>query len=222
MEYFDIIRKILNSPEFDRIDGYIYDDGDNEGQEVLQMYDWKDVEALNKELKRRFEELKIDTSEMSLHQETSNDGYVEFATDGNWVFADESFVCDNCGKLFRMETYGYANYYISERYGGIYCEECVEEDPSDYIETLINDPKRANTVLDTNALEDMGFEKIGERYASGWYGRDDRPEEILENVLNLYPNAEVIFNIIKTYNPFETEYETYIKYNDEEEDEEDC
>ena len=211
MAYFDIIREIFSETE---IDGYIYDDGDNEGKEVLQMCSWEDVKALNLEIKKKFEERGIDTSEMSLYQETSDDGYVEFATDDNWVFDDESFVCDGCGKLHRMETYGYANYFCTDY--GIFCEDCVKEEPEPYLDYHINNYKTANTILTEKELNDAGFVDSGEDYASGWYGRDERPETVLKCILDAHPKAEVIFNINKTYNPFETEYKAFIRYNEEE------
>lgn len=211
MEYFDIIREIFNETE---IDGYIYEDGDNEGKEVLQMCSWKDVETLNRELKKKFEERGIDTSEMSLYQETSDDGYIEFATDDNWVFADESFVCDGCGKLHRMETYGYANYFCGDY--GIFCANCVKEEPEPYLDYHINNYKTANTILTEKELNDAGFVDSGEEYASGWYNRDERPETVLKCILDTHPKAEVIFDVKKTYNPFETEYRAFVRYNEEE------
>lgn len=211
MAYFDIIREIFSETE---IDGYIYDDGDNEGKEVLQMCSCNDVKELNLEIKKKFEEKGIDTSEMQPWEQESDEGYVNFATDENWEYSDESFICDNCGKLHRMETYGYANYFCTDY--GIFCEDCIKEEPEPYIDYLINNPKSANTILTVKELNDRGFVDSGEDYASGWYGRDERPEKVLTDILNAHPNAEAIFNINKTYNPFETEYRAFIKYNEEE------
>ena len=215
MAYFELINKICEELN---LDGCVYEDGDNEGQEVLQVCDWSDVKALNNALYEKFKELGVDTSDIdwkaNLEDKYAQD-YVDFATDNNWVFSDESFVCDGCYKLYRQETYGYANYYIPDSCGGIYCVDCIKEDPTDFVEHLINNPKTANTILDRDELENLGFERDEETYASGWYGRDERPEKVLEGILARYPKAEVVFNVVKTYNPFETEYEAFIKKNEE-------
>lgn len=208
MDYWKLINDLC---EENNLNCYIYEDGDNEGKQVLQAYSWNEVETLNKLLKKRFEELGIDTSEVKYPDR--EDGYIDFATDENWVFSDESFVCDGCYKLFRNGDY-YANYCIGD--GFILCPDCMREEPETYLETLINEPTHANTLLTEKELEDLGFERVGEKYENGLYeGMNDDPKKILEEILTANPNVEVVFSIIKTYNPFATSFTTYIRENEE-------
>lgn len=210
MAYFDLIREICDK---ENLNAWVYDDGDNPGKEVLQIYSDKEIQVLNSALIKKFKEKGIDTSEMSAWQEMQVYGYIDFATDENWVYSDESFICDGCGKLFRMEAYGYANYFCGDSF--ILCPECMKEEPETYLETLINNYHNANTLLTKEELEKLGFEQIGEEYENGWYGQSDDPKEILDRILSEEPNAEVIFDITKTYNPFATRFTTYIRKSED-------
>lgn len=207
MDYWKLISNLCNE---NNLDCYVYEDGDNEGEQVLQVCGSKEEEQLNELLKKKFEELGVDTSEIRYPE---YDGYIEFATDGNWVYSDESFVCDGCYKLHRNGDY-YANYFIED--GFILCEDCVKEEPETYLETLINEPTRANTLLTGEELEGMGFERVGGEYENGMYGQVDDPKKILNELIGENPNAEVVFNIVKTYNPFATTFTAYIRNKEEE------
>lgn len=208
MEYFDIIREICNDLN---LDCWVYPDGDYPGKEVLQVSSCSEGRKLNTEIKKRFEELNIDPSDDLSPDEDTN--YIEFATDGKWEYSDETFVCDGCGQLFRIDYYGYQNFYMGD--GFILCPDCMKEEPETYLETLINNYRNANTLLTETELEELGFEKIGEEYENGWYGRSDNPKEILDRILAEEPYTEVIFDITKTYNPFATRFTTYIRKREE-------
>lgn len=204
MNYFDLIREICNDLN---LDCWVYNDGDYPGEEVLQVSGCNEARELNAEIKKRLEELNIDPGDELSPDEDTN--YIEFATDGKWEYSDETFVCDGCGQLFRMETYGYANYFCGD--GFILCPECMKEEPETFLETLINNYHNANTLLSKEELEKLGFEQIGEEYENGWYGQNDDPKEILDKILAEEPDAEVVFDITKTYNPFATRFTTYIR-----------
>lgn len=210
MKYFDLIREICQKND---LDCWVYPDGDNDG-EVLQISGNKEKEKLNNLIKEKFEELNIDTEDMSLRQLESDEGYIEFATEDSWVYADESFVCWECGKCFRIETTGYANFWVCN--DGILCKDCVKKEPEPYVEYLTNNPNTANTLLDKEDFEKLGFVVGNQTFENGLYGVNDNPTEIFNNILKEHPNAEVVFDIIKTYNPFATEFRHYIKYNEEE------
>ena len=134
---------------------------------------------------------------------------MEFATEGKWEYYEEVYVCDNCYKVFRIEQYGYQNFYMGD--GFILCPDCMRENPEDYLAGLINNYRDANTLLTSTELEELGFEQIGEEYENGWYGQNDDPKEILDKILAEEPDAEVVFDITKTYNPFATRFTTYIR-----------
>ena len=215
MAYMDLVYEIcayLNDSERG-FNSWVCEDGDNEGEEVLVIYDTQELATLNSRLKEKFEELGVDTSDV--FRTDDDESYVEFATDGKWEYYDEVYTCDGCGKVFRIEQYGYRNYYMGDGY--ILCPECLKEDPSEYIEGLINNPKNANTLFSAEELNDLGFERVGEEYENGWYGQTDDPKTILDNILAENPNAEVIFDIVKDYNPFATRFITYIRTDKEEE-----
>ena len=204
MDYFDLIRKICNDLN---LDCWVYTDGDYPGEEVLQVSCCSEARELNEEIKKRVEELNIDPGDELSPDEDTN--YIEFATDGKWEYSDETFVCDGCGQLFRIDHYGYQNFFMGD--GFILCPDCMKEEPETYLETLINNYHNANTLLSKEELEKLGFEQIGEEYENGWYGQNDDPKEILDKILAEEPDAEVVFDITKTYNPFATRFTTYIR-----------
>ena len=204
MDYFDLIRDICNEHN---LNSGIWEDGDNEGEYVLVVESSKDLAELNSLLKEKFEELGVDTSEV--YRPDDDESYVEFATEGKWEYYEEVYVCDNCYKVFRIEQYGYTNYFCGN--GFILCPDCMKEEPETYLETLINNYRNANTLLTGEELEKLGFEQIGEEYENGWYGRSDNPKEILDKILAEEPDAEIVFDITKTYNPFATRFTTYIR-----------
>lgn len=209
MDYWQMINNLCDE---NNLDCYVYEDGDNEGEQVLRVSSNRELEQLNELLKEKFKELGIDTSDVRYPD--SDDGYVDFATEEKWEYDDETFICDDCGKLFRYGDY-YANYFVGD--GFILCTDCMREEPETYLETLINDPTHANTLLDEGELEKAGFERVGEKYENGLYeGMNDDPKKILGKILNENPNAEVVFNIVKTYNPFATTFTTYIRNKEEE------
>ena len=209
MAYFDVLRDVCN--ELDT-NSWVEPDGDN-GGDLLWVESWDELREINQALKVKFNEMGI--ADQIKHYRSDEDdydtSYVDFATDDNWVFQDESFLCDNCYQVYRNSDY-YANYAITD--GAIFCEDCVKEDSGirdEYISSLVNNPKRANTILSEEDLEDAGFMDFRESdYASGWYDRHDSPNEILDGILEEYPEAEVVFSINKTYNPWETSFKVYV------------
>lgn len=218
MAYFELIQEILDNN--DDIYAYICEDGDVGGN-VLQIDGDRSMEKLEKLLWEEFQTRGIDTSDFDYHYDPNasyNDACVDFATDGNYVYTDDSFLCDECGQLYRTDDY-YANYYMGDGY--IVCEDCVHSNPEDYVQSLINDPERANTILSVSELYDLGFEQLNEHYANGWYGREDDPKQIYDNLVNQYGyDAEILFSIEKTRNPFQTDFDVFVRNIDEDYDDE--
>jgi len=135
-------------------------------------------------------------------------------TEGRWGFSDSYAICDHCGKLIQTEPDSYSwkpDFYIDYEYGDITCGDCVREDPANYLESLINNPESANTILSSQDLMDEGFERVNaEEFESGWYGRNDSPKEILSNVLDKYPDAECVFSIAQNQQ-FATMFDLWIR-----------
>lgn len=218
MAYMQLLNHLCNKYN---IDGYSERDGDNDGEVFVFSDSWDNIRKLNNILKAQFYMLGIDTSEVNERDDT---GYIDFATDDNWATFDDGFICDNCYKFYRNSDY-YQNYVIFESVSnGICCVDCVKNDDSlksDYINTLINNSDNANTILDDSELEDAGFEDYGAEYANGWYGRRDSPQQILKDILDKHPEAEVVFSVRKTYNYWETRFKVYVRNITEDEDIED-
>ena len=187
------------------IDAYIYENGDKEGEKILVVYDWDSVRRLEAEFDALFNGNKD-------YWKRSNDEYnhdaLDYATEGDWTFSDEGFVCSQCDKWHSYDYYGacgYQNYFVGDDY--ILCQDCVKENPANYLATLIIEPKTANTLLD---LDCLGFERVNDwPYANGWYGREQDPEEIMKLAREAEPEAEFVFDIRKSYNPWETEFDLY-------------
>ena len=204
MEYFDIISQILN--DNDDINANIYEKGNSENEQLLLVEDRKSAEKLNTLIKDEIENLvdEIDKRDYDCF-------WLDYATEDNWTYYDEAYVCDECYKAYLRREYNaceYADYYIGD--GWLLCGNCVKEQPDDYIQSLINEPTRANTILDYEELTSAGFEKVNDYpFANGWYGQQDSPKEIMAKAKQMKPKSQFIFNIRKNYNPFECEFDLY-------------
>ena len=106
-------------------------------------------------------------------------------------WSDEWLQCE-CGKIFRTSPDCYSWTIYGAIYDGDYeCGDCIKANPSHYVEWLLNNPSCGDTIgLDYVAL---GFEQYNGWYESGWYGREDKPHEILKKVQAEYPTKEFIF-----------------------------
>lgn len=238
MEYWNIIYELIreidenyNVEEYRNIYVYTYDY--EEDKKILVFDDWssqKRFASLLKakienfpEVKEAVEDVIYDVSDM----EKRSDWWIELAVGGYeyWTYSEEGFECSECYKWFYYDYYGataYANYKIYD--GWIECENCIKQDTEhkeQYIKDLINNPDNANTVLDYGDFLDLDFEKVQDRYGddalwfNGWYGRKDDPKKILARYRENNPNNEYVFSIRKTYNPFECEFELYVREKDE-------
>lgn len=99
---------------------------------------------------------------------------------------DEWCTCGECGKLVRTQPDSYSwtrSYWYNEGIG-LYCEDCILEDPEDYLEYLEGNPDTANTLnLD---LEDQGYRRVDEDFENGLSGGQcDDPHKIAESLREL-------------------------------------
>lgn len=81
---------------------------------------------------------------------------------------DEWRACDVCGRYVRTSPncYSWTPSYAAMD-GELVCHECIKEDPSEYIKWLTNHPKRANTILDAQALEAAEFRQFADGLENG-------------------------------------------------------
>lgn len=98
-------------------------------------------------------------------------------------WSDEWACCDQCGKGVRTkpDSYSWQPSHTSTD-NGITCHECVEEDPTDYLQSLEGDSSRCVTMdLD---LESHGYKLLSDDFENGLYGgQSDRPELIAKALL---------------------------------------
>lgn len=212
-EVYEVLR------EFDN-DGRFYADiyplaNAEDGTEILVFDDWDSVRKMQSAL------LKICGEEEDFPGVNECSEYdtsaIDYMCEGDdfWTFTDEGFRCDECGKWHFYHEYNacsYTNYQIYDGY--IICEDCIkasEDQMEEYLKDKINDPEKANVILNNEELSQLNFERVNDwAYANGWYGSHDDPKKILKKVKELYGKEhEYLFSIRKTYNPFETEFDLY-------------
>ena len=179
-----------------------YQIGKYNGEDFMIVDSWDDVSEIQKALDPSFEPKdKYDTKVL--------DNYMP------WGFGDSYTTCDECGDIICTEpdsSYWKADFFVSNN--GIICGDCVRENPQEYLESLINNYNKANTILDPKDLEQEGFEKLDGDYQNGYYDRNDNPKSILKDLMSKYPQGEFIFNIIST-NPFAVDFDVYGRNLDE-------
>lgn len=111
---------------------------------------------------------------------------------------DEWSMCDECNRAVRTseDSYFWKPAYAIIGECSLVCHECILEDPEELIQELIGDSDRADTIgID---LTEQGFEQFRE-YVTGWHShQNDSPAKVMEEILHLYPDAEVVFQIVST------------------------
>ena len=202
-QYIDIMNKVLSETDYQYADLYREDDETF----VLILESTDSVKPLNEAFRNVLKENKIDT----YPDYTYDTYYIEFVSGDNWGFSDEFYICSECNKAIRT-TDGYAHIKVWIGDGFCMCEDCVRANASDYIEDLTNDYTRANLILSENELNGLGFYKQNEEhYASGLYHRHDNPKQIFEKIRETNPDVDILFSINENYNPYEEEFDVYIK-----------
>lgn len=121
----------------------------------------------------------------------------------NWGYSDEYTSCSNCINVIHLITYDKNDYaFINNE---IICGNCIRDTDNDfykdYINDIINNPKRANTILPDNILENEGFKKCNCNneecnFESGLReGSNDDPKQILNKAIAKNPDKEYIFDV---------------------------
>lgn len=222
MSYWDTVYEVIREVDNNNLHIYvnIYDLADSESQ-ILVFDDWDSEKEFARLLKSKLENLpdvKKEVEDAIYDVFDREDWWIELAVGGYdyWTFSDEGFVCDDCYKWHYYNEHGavsYVNYKVGDGY--IICKDCIKscnENMEEYLKDLINSPKNANTILDYSDFVDLDFDKVNDYpFANGWYHNHDNPEEILEMAKLRYPEAEFVFSIRKTYNPWETEFDLYMR-----------
>lgn len=125
--------------------------------------------------------------------------------------------CSECWRLIDTEVmFGTAPSIWVDGHGDT-CLECVEKDVNDYLDEYINDPSKAlPSQLDADVVAAAGWERLDEDYRSGWYGREDQPDEILAAVLaEAGEDAEVVFQVTSAH-MFELSFVVWLRVPEQE------
>lgn len=126
----------------------------------------------------------------------------------NIEWEDEWTTCGDCGKLVRTsgDSYSWKPYYAILNDCEVFCGDCIKKNPSEYLESLINNPSKAD-IFDLD-LEKEGFTKLDARFENGFYGSNDNPKIILENLQKEFPGNDFIFGNLEP-EQFRTNFSIY-------------
>lgn len=201
-QYMDILAEVLRENDWKW--GTIYPDGDEYNENVFLYESYgNNINDLNAILKEKLKEKGIDT----YPDYDRKDYYIDFVTGDNWGYDDSYFICNECGKAFRYNDYGRNNYWSGDDF--IICEDCVKENyKEEYIAELINNPKKANVLLNPGELRELGFTRLDGDYENGMYGVEDEPQTIYERLKN--DKAEIIFHVNES-NPFTVYFSVWVR-----------
>ena len=195
-----------------------YPKGTDGAEEMFLIVDsWDFIREFNSWAKDKYGKELYDETRYDLPENEEDRKYfttwLDYLTQDMWGFYDEYSVCEHCNKAFRSSPDSYSwtqNYWLGD--GFIICEDCVKEDyAEEYLESLQNNPHTANTILSDSEMENAGYEKVNaDSYESGWYGRCEDPEEILEKEMENNPDYDYIFSICGS-GQFHTEFDLWRK-----------
>jgi len=108
---------------------------------------------------------------------------------------DEWTTCGDCGKLVRTQPdcYSWTASYAIISDCELVCHECLIEEPETYIEELINNHNKVNTI-DGLDLTDHGFDNMNGVFETGLHEHmNDSPKEILKEYMEKFPCYEFVF-----------------------------
>lgn len=108
-------------------------------------------------------------------------------------WSDEWTTCDDCGKAVRTSPncWDWLPSHHSDDNGTV-CHECIKQSPSDYVDSMVNRPKRAVT-LDINLVAE-GFELLESGFESGFHnGQDADPKTIYSRLSLVW--EDILFKI---------------------------
>lgn len=203
-QFIDAVREVLRENDFD---SYLEQDGWDEDMMFLIVSSTSETKKINALLKEKLKD-KIDEYDIRNY----DNFWIDYAMDNKWGFDDEYYVCSCCNKVYpRWNSCCVYPHWTDYEGGYIYCEDCVKQEyAEEYIDDLINDYERINTILSSIELEEYGFKKVNdEEYRNGLYGQCDSPKAILEKYQKEDDEADYLFSEVKEYNPYEIAFDLY-------------
>lgn len=136
----------------------------------------------------------------------------------DYGFSDTYTTCHECNTAVRLYSSSSAREYFVFDDGSLVCEDCIAEEPEIYIEQLINNPSRANSMVNEALIIEEGFSPYRESkddlegtvYESGMHidHSNTHPLDLYDELK--YKYEEIIFSI-KSASPFQTYYKVFVK-----------
>lgn len=140
--------------------------------------------------------------------------------DSAWGFSDEYRKCDFCHTAVRIspDSYHWTKDHEYFGTGELICGDCIRAEvdlQKDYIENILNNPEKANTILEEEHFEKLGYTKLSnlsyyekEEFDAGLHGYHDDPSEQLKELSNDF--EKVVFDITST-GQFQTYWQVWVK-----------
>lgn len=126
-------------------------------------------------------------------------------------WSDQWTSCSICGRYVRTQPDGYSwlRSYAEINYDTI-CHECIKGDPELYIEYLVGEPKRANTILSSECLTELGWKCFAERQENGLHGGQAKEPAKIARWLREHGVNEFLFNL-DCVGQFDSEFSVWVK-----------
>lgn len=165
------------------------------------------LKTFNQWVREKHPELVEQLQEEAYNQE---DSWVDYFTNREWGYEDEYCLCSTCGDVIRTtpdSAFWKQDYYKDFEACMIVCGDCVRTNQIEresYVNWLLDNPERANTILSQENLETMGFSKHfqqDECSGIGWIA--DNPVKVLRKLQETEEGKEYVFSIVSS-TPFET------------------
>jgi hypothetical protein len=131
-------------------------------------------------------------------------------------WSDEWTTCSNCNKAIRTSPDSYDWLMMAwDNEDGLYCMDCFE--PQEYLESMENNPKKANHLFDP---KDYGYVLLEEGYESGLHPHQtDNPTTIYKELRKNGEKRSILFSITGK-GQFDIHFATYVKGIETEREEE--
>lgn len=118
----------------------------------------------------------------------------KYGYDIQW--SDEWSTCGDCGKAVRTspDSYGWQPSYVIMNDCEIVCIECLKDDPTDYLQSIEDNPKQALNLRGIDPSQ-HGYELIKGEFESGMHqGQNDKPEKIFAELVQA-GHKRILFSV---------------------------
>ncbi len=210
------LKQVLDDIDFKKLllgncFGYVEIAKDHNAKDFILIDDWKVVDNIIQYVQTQG--IKIGSKEINIKENIEFEDIIETLTGlrDNYGFFDDYQFCHRCFRIIEIRSANIkAKDYFESTDNGLICGNCVRENDElkdEYInQYLINNHKKANTILPENNLKEMGFVKLS-NVTKLFKHQKNSPECILSLLNNVY---DVIFNI-DTIDIVSTHWDTWVR-----------